>query len=148
MLRERFHAGSTVAEKKLFNLSMFLIPPVLQTVFLVGVHPRVDICAILRFEPLHSLSLGISRTLKECSIKNLSDETRTCTAMKYKYEKSKSFLAICTRALTSLNQFLCDTKKRTFRNEKRIDFSKGGLSEKSSGIFLESGLMRMIEGAN
>lgn len=82
MLLIRFHAGSTIFEKDPINLSMFSVSPVLHTFTFVGFHSCVYLYVVFGNNPWHCLSLGISRTLKECFIKYLLNTTQTSTAMK------------------------------------------------------------------
>lgn len=118
----------------------------LHTTLFDDIRLGVDIFPIFRFDPMHFLSLRISRTLKECLIKYLAGKIQTSTAIKWKSGKSKSFLTICAQILSSLNQFWGDTEKGTLTIEK--GFLKGFCSGNTSWIFTETGLMKMLEGVD
>lgn len=49
---------------------------------MIGVHSSVDIHDVFRVDPMHVLSHGVSRLLKECLINMLSSDKETTTAMR------------------------------------------------------------------
>lgn len=51
--------------EKIFKKSILSILPVLSTFSMIGVHDCVDLHAIFLFERLNSLSLDVSKVLKE-----------------------------------------------------------------------------------
>lgn len=65
------HPAPPLEEISLKSLSPFIVD-----FSFAGMHGSVDIYEWFKFEPMHNLSLGIRRMLKECLWNLLSDETR------------------------------------------------------------------------
>lgn len=65
------NAAETQETQRLEKTSMLPVELVLATFPFVRIHSSVDVCLVFRFGPVHNLSLGISRLLKECIIRQL-----------------------------------------------------------------------------
>lgn len=56
--------------------------PVLLLFSFVGIHPSVEIYSLFHLDPMHVLSLGINKPLKECLVTTLGDSKRTKSVLK------------------------------------------------------------------
>lgn len=127
------------------QFSMLSIPPVLSAFPMIGVHPCVDIYDIFRFEPMHNLSLGVSKMLKDCATIMLRDENRTSPAMITSSGAPRTFKHIRRSVLHALNDFLCDVEKRSPGYGIHCDYSKGECGGRLNGFFTETGIVGMLE---
>lgn len=73
------------------KISELPMDPVFVTLPFVWIHRSVDVYAIIRFQPLHNLSLGVSRLLKECIWNMVGGESRETRAPEMR-SGSKTFL--------------------------------------------------------
>lgn len=73
-----------------------MLPAVpVQSMFLVVVaHPCVKVYTISSFEPLHCLSLGVGKMLKECVAPISGEKNQTTSSIECANEKEKSLLDI------------------------------------------------------
>lgn len=72
------HGNASSKNKMKAMLKLLLVLPatsVFQTLLRVRTNPSVSVYAVFTVEPMHLLSLGIRRTLKEYVINILSDKT-------------------------------------------------------------------------
>lgn len=72
----------------------------------VGIHPMADIYAIFDFDPMHVLSLGRSKLLKECFVLMLSDEMESKSVVQTMSRVNKTFRELRILVLQALNKFL------------------------------------------
>ena len=133
---------------ELKGLSMLPIPPVFYEFPMVGLTPAVDIYAIFTFEPLHALSLGISRMLKECASRMLSDSSRFSSSLLTGNGDKRPFNTIRRTVLRAMNCFLSDVDRSSPGFNLRVDFSRRCSGGTLSGLFTETGLVGMLEGAD
>lgn len=70
---------------------MLPAPPLLHTFRIVGFHPTVHIYAVFRVDPMHVLSLGVSKLLKEFLINMSSNDKRTTISMRKSIGNCKGF---------------------------------------------------------
>lgn len=63
-------------EQTLIKKSMHPCLPILDRFPFAGIHPSVHVYVVFRLEPMHVLSLGISKLLEECVLNMLSDSER------------------------------------------------------------------------
>lgn len=117
------------------QLPMISIPPVLSHFPLVGIHPCVDTYEIFKFEPMHSLSLGVSKLLKECCAAMLSYASRNSSAMRTAAGTCRPFNHIRRSVLSLLNEFLRETESDSAGYGLHLDYSKGECGGRLSGFF-------------
>lgn len=84
-------AGLVCDGERVTDLPMFAISPVLHNYPFVGFHCSVDTHAVFRSEPINSLSLGLSKMLKGCNFKYISDPETTSYAVQYQLGEQKAF---------------------------------------------------------
>lgn len=130
---------------KLKQMSMLPLLPVLSSFPLVAIHPCNDIYNIFRFEPMHFLSLGISKMLKECAVEMLKDENRTTSAILSRAGEPRTFKFVRKRVLRCLNEFLRDVESSSRGYGLHVDFSSGESGLRLSGFFTEHGIVGMLE---
>lgn len=65
---------------QLADKSMVTIAPILNCFPLISIHPWLDICSIFRFEPMHGLSVGTSKLLREYQLSLLKQDKKTSLA--------------------------------------------------------------------
>lgn len=104
---------------------MLCILPVFSRFAFMGVSPVVDIYAIFRVEPMHTLSLGISKNLKECAVMILKDEERTSSAIPFLNWTARTFNKMKKAILNVLNRFLSEVEKNSAGYGLRVHYSKG-----------------------
>lgn len=61
-------------------MSMLTYSPVFAPVLIGGVHPALDIYAIIQIEPMHTQSFEISKLLKQCLLNHLLDSQKKSTS--------------------------------------------------------------------
>jgi len=132
------------AKKQLYNMSMLEIAPVLSKFPFVGICPCVDSFAIFRLEPMHPFSLGISKLIKHCAYNMLLDESRKSSSMLTARE-AEPFAVVRRKILFCLNKFLREVEKGSAGMGLQVDFSKGECGGRLSGIFMETGILGMLE---
>lgn len=130
------------------NISMLSLPPVLPNFPSVGIHTSVDINAIFTFEPMHSLSLVISKLLNECTFSLLKDEKRYSSAMSTKSNAIRSFFSIRNTVLRSLKLFLSEVEVIAVGFGVHVNFGKAVVNGRLSELFAETGLMEMLEASD
>ncbi|NJK52916.1 MAG: hypothetical protein HC936_08975 [Leptolyngbyaceae cyanobacterium SU_3_3] len=128
--------------------SMLPLLPVLSDFPFVGTQPTLDIYSIFRYEPMHCLSLGVGRTLKECIVHMLGDEQRVSSDMRCQNGTMKSFKSIKRTVLSTLNAFLERCSSEAPGYGLKVDFSKPGNSSRLTGLFNENGLHGMLEASD
>lgn len=99
-----FHKLDT--QFKFQELLMLSVIRILHLFSLVGVHSSVAIYVIFMFNPMHVLSLGISRLFKECLINVLDDTEATINTFKSKSDTLESFKQVEIYVLSKVNIFL------------------------------------------
>ena len=130
------------------KLSMIPVPPVLNSFPFVGIHPSVDIYAIFGFEPMHNLSLGISKLLKECTVSYLKDDKRVRTSIETLSGEGRNVSLIRKSILSLLNCFLREVQYSSPGYGIHVDFSKGLTAGRLSGLFTKDGIVGMLEAAD
>lgn len=68
-------------ESTVNELSLLPVPPVLHNIPMVEVNLSVGLYAVFRVWPVHALSHGVNRLLKECFMHMLCDNQKTTNAM-------------------------------------------------------------------
>lgn len=91
--------------KLLDEMSVVPGDPDLVSVPFARIHEGVDVYVIFRFEPLHNLSLGVSRLLKKFICNMLGDKSRETGAMKTRSGINTSPEAVEALILSPLNMF-------------------------------------------
>lgn len=125
--------------------SMLSIPPLLSTFPMMSIHSSVDLYTLFRFEPMHNLSLGISKLLKECCVLMLKDSERTSPAMCTMTGVPRPFNFIRKEVLHTLNKLLACIQRSSSGYGLQVDFSKGETSGRLSGFFTEDGVIGMLQ---
>lgn len=95
---------SVIAEHQHQQSYMLPITPVLSQFPFIGVCNLSDLYAIFRFEPMHALSVGILKMLRDCLVSYLSDSMRFSAAMKYCFFQSMPSLEISKTVLELLKE--------------------------------------------
>lgn len=98
--------GFVIAQQKGSKLVIVPIIPVLHDILLVDIHEVGDIYAIFCYEPLHFLSLGVSKLLKECLFNRLSDPHKSSKSITFSFWKQKMFPMIKKLVFGQLNWIL------------------------------------------
>lgn len=88
-----------LSRKEHFNPFMFPTAPFLHKFPCVGIHSTDDICTRFRFEPLHCLSPGLSKTLKKCLFPYCPEAEIYLSGLKYHSGERKLFQEIRKLAL-------------------------------------------------
>lgn len=132
--------------EQLDERSMLSIRPVLSNFPLVGIHSCVDLYTIFRFEPMHGLSLGVSKLLKECAIALLGDSSRASSSMVTGKGAMRGFPFIRKQVLFIMNTFLRETEMTSPGYGLQVDFSKGELGGRLSGFFYREGGSGYVRG--
>lgn len=96
---------------ELSKQSMQVIIPVHWKVPLISVHNCIDSCTVLWIGPLHELSLGVSKPLKEICLFVLYDSAGVSATMVTGRGEGCRFPLIRTRILKLLNVLLSQTQK-------------------------------------
>lgn len=126
-----------VSKKKYF---LSTIAPVLHSLPFPGVHKCVEHYALFRSEAMQVLSLGVSRTRKNCLVQIPGNTTRTTPTIYNPHGQNKNFKHIWKRVLRWMNVFFREIEKISSGLGLTIDFSKGGSGDGSTGLFSELGL--------
>lgn len=103
---------------------------------------------ILKVEPMHMFSLGISKTLMECVCTLLKYEERPSTSMPYVSMQRRPFKRIRKTILATLNAFLRLAQTSSPGYGLHVDFSKGECGGRIYGLFTETGILGMMEAAD
>lgn len=67
-LLKKLNEGGNSVKDDMKLCSMFYIPPILSKFPLLGLHGCIDIYSVFRPEPVHELSLSVSKRIKECVV--------------------------------------------------------------------------------
>lgn len=111
---------------------------------MVGVHSSVDLYRIFRCDPMHLLSLGVSRLLNECTSTMLRDENTCTAAMTITAGASRTFQRVRKSILHQVNIFLRDVEQNSVGHGLHVDFSKGECGYRPSRLFTGTGITGMI----
>lgn len=144
----RLNVRSPGIEEEFQSKSMLSIPPILSQFPCMSLHPSVDIYTLFRYEPMHNLSLGISKLLKECCVYMLKDTERSSPAMCTMAGLPRSFNTIRKEILHCLNKLLRNVQRSSSGYGLHVDFSKGETAGRLSGFFTETGVVGMLEAQN
>lgn len=128
--------------------SMLPLSPVLPNVLFAGAYLTVDIYSIFRYEPMHSLSLGVGRMLNEYIVYSLGDDRRLSSAMRRQNGNMRLFKSIKHTVLLTLNAFLERCFNRAPGHGLMVDFSKTENSGRLTGLFNENGLHEMLKASD
>ena len=112
----------------------------------LGPNYGVDVFRMLRYEVMHNIHLGLTRTLLECLSHRL--KTTSLTTPEFMVKKTglkKTFRAVRTSVLRGLNHSL----QLYERHSPVVDFRISHRSQKKTkdlnGLFKEDGLASMLE---
>lgn len=114
----------------------------------MSVHTCLDVYAILWFESVHCLWLGIGRMLKKCIVYMLEDENRTASFIKCANENEKSFRAVKLTMPITLNKLLKCCAEHAPGYRLKIDIIKSGRSHQLTGFFNEGEAHCMLEASD
>lgn len=106
--------------------SMLPMSPVLTELPMAGVHSLVELYRIFRFDPMHVLSLGLSRLLKECTSTSPRDEYMRTSAMMSSTGSCRTFEHVKTSVLHYMNVLHRDFEPNPIGYALHVDLSKGG----------------------
>lgn len=91
---------------------------------LLGVLQSLDVYASFKFEPMHTLALGLSKMLGEYLFSCLSDADNKSFAITYQSGQPRPYEAIKTSVLKLLNSFLKKKEEESVKGGLKVDFSK------------------------
>lgn len=94
------------------------------------------------------ISVGISRSLKECHFNYLCDCSRTNPSMCYFTRIPKHYSAIPRCVLELINDLLRDTELQSSLKVLRIDLPEGDCIGSLLGLFTETCITGMLEANN
>ena len=134
--------------EELATLSMHPILPVFADFPFVGIHESVDIYSIFDYDPMHVLSLGISRLLKECLWELLDDSNRKTSALRTSNGSKKTYKAAKRFVLQSMNHFLLETIESSPGFQMRVNLNKEKGIGRLNGLFLENGLAGLLQASD
>ena len=122
------------------------IGPVVPYLLSLGSNFGVDLFSGLRYEAMHSIHLGLTRTLLECMADRLrSARLRSKEFITQKTGKNSSFQTIRTRVLVALNDSLELFDRHSPMIEFRVGMKSGDVTEKLNGLFTKYGMASCLE---
>lgn len=98
--------------------------PVWSSFPFVRIQKLIKLYSMFRVEPMHVLSLGARKMLKECLKSMLGDDNGTTDVFKTAKRRNKSFKQITRNLLHLLNEFLTETERVSVGSRLTIDFQK------------------------
>ena len=132
-----------VAKKLKDTMSMNSVRPYLLT---LGRNYGVDVFRMLRYEVMHNIHLGLTRTLLECMSHRL--KTTSLTTPEFIVKKTglnKTFRAVRTSVLRGLNHSLQLYERHSPVVDFRISHRSMKKTKDLNGLFKEDGVASMLE---
>ena len=149
---KRFRGTDVAKEKRqkakdlLKGRSLLGIRPVLYQFPFVRSSPDLELFQIYLFEPLHNLSLGVSKMLKQACFERMSATNLQSSVMKDANGEPKAFSSIRAVVLSAANEIMSKMKQEQPIRGLNIDYSKGEVSCNYNGFFTKDGIVGMLEG--
>lgn len=134
-------SGSKTALDIFVDKSMLPFAPVLASFLFFGVHPDLDINAILWVKLMHMISLKICMVLKQCLFKWPLGNV-------FSFGNGKPFSVIRRSVLSQINLFLKGAKSGSTGYGLKIDFSNGESVNRLSGLHTETRSVGTLEATN
>lgn len=119
--------------------------PVLPYFSFFGTYSDFDIYALFDVDPMHILSLGICRLLKECLLTKLGDVERTPVDIKTELGSSKTFKYVKRFVLQCLNKILKKVSRVTPGHVLEISLTHKDLLCRNNGMCCDEGPTEMLE---
>lgn len=110
----------------------------------VGVHQNADVCPIFRFEPMHSLKLGVGLLLYGFTWNMLGNASRDTRAIKTRSGSDRTFEAVKSITFSEFIRFLTDCQEKLISTGLGVNFKKPEQSIRLTGLFFETGLPGML----
>ena len=112
----------------------------------LGENYGVDMFKCIRFEVMHNIHLGLTRTLLECMSERLkSKKLRSSEFIVKKSGKKKRFFTIRTTVLRALNVSLELMDRQSPWIDFKVCFTSQKKTKALNGLFQEKGLASMLE---
>ena len=137
---ERFRGTDVAKEKRekakdlLKEKSLLGIRTVLYQFPFVISSPDLELFQIYLFEPLHNLSLGVSKMLKQACFERMSAPDLKSSVMKDANGEPKTFSSIQAVVLSAANEIMSKMKQEQPIKGLNIDYSKGEVSCNYNGF--------------
>lgn len=100
--------------------------------------------SLLSSEPMHSLSLDVSKLLKQCRMKLLRDRVLSMAALSVNGQ-TKSFQSVRRKILSFLSSFLVTVESEWLGWKLNLNFLKTAVPGELDGVFWEIGLAGMLK---
>lgn len=122
------------------------VGPVTPYLLSLGNNFGVDLYNCLRYEVMHNIHLGLTRTMLECmSLRLRSPILRSREFITQKTGKPSSFKTIRTRVLAALNLSLELFDRQSPMIDFRVSHKSSEKTGKLNGLFMKDGLAAMLE---
>lgn len=134
------------SKQELFNMSINRLAPALHMLPMLNLLTCGGTHAICRFEPLHNLSLVISKTIEECVVAMLKERTRKSSAMLTTAGTHRKFNMIRSSLLDAMNGFLRDVRRTSNGYKIYFNMEKGTGGCLSGCLSIENGILGILKG--
>ena len=111
----------------------------------MGIIRDLDVFQIHSFESLHNFYLGISKLLKVACSDRLRDETLQTFVLRLKNGQARTFGSVRSLILSGVNHILRGIQEDSPMPNLRVDYSVSTKSWRYNGIFLEDGLVGLLQ---
>lgn len=138
-------ACKTTAGQQLEKISILSFEAVLAWFSFLDICSCVDHYLVSRFEPLHKLSFGISRLLKESMWNMLKDDRRIPYALKSRSSFCKTFKSVRMMILSTLNRFLYESHESLMSCDIWLNYRKWHQINYLDGFYSDAGVSRMLQ---
>ena len=143
------HTKKALAKVKALKDAMWekSIAPVRPYLLSLGGNFGVDVFKCLRFELMHNLHLGLTRTMLRCMSERLKTNQLESTEFRYATppKNLKKFSVIRTAVLRSLNHSMELMDRQSPTIDFKVCFTSNKKTKDLNGLFTDKGLASMLE---
>ena len=111
----------------------------------VSVHPALDTYRIMRGDLMHSMPLGILKTLVTLVTQRLRSDTLTTSVFLDSKRRPKTLRSMRSFLLGVANEVLANISREAPATDFRVNFSRHKAVTRLDGLFTDSGVASMLE---